>query len=317
MNACVYNTAMAYLLNSRKERVKHYQGMVKEYYDIITGPYVEVWGSEYFHPHFWPPGKTREEAIMMTHEYMLKKLNAPPDAVVADFGCGIGAFSILLAQRFKKVTALNMNRGQLAIARKKARAGRIKNIEFVEADIMETRFENAYDVIVLHDVAPHLPDRKKALKILHRALKPGGKLIMSEWLAPAEASAAAKLLLIERFSTIWAFPYMPSPEDYARWFPEAGFRVLLAENWSKRIARQMDFSYKDALEKVKKMGYLDLARMTGIRGLANFARLKEVGHAMMDSVLYSKAMLDTGLFLHYFYVVQKPLTSGSLPKLRK
>lgn len=53
------------------------------------------------------------------------------------------------------------------------------NCELVQADIYNLPNWKPFDLIGLFDVLEHLPDDVKALKEIRKALKPGGKLILT------------------------------------------------------------------------------------------------------------------------------------------
>jgi ubiquinone/menaquinone biosynthesis C-methylase UbiE len=68
----------------------------------------------------------------------------------------------------------------LAIAREKAASAGIENIAFIEADV--ERMAEAgprYDLAMAHSILHLVDDKAALLAALHRALKPGGRLVAS------------------------------------------------------------------------------------------------------------------------------------------
>lgn len=288
-----------------QQRKKEYKKMVGDYYDLVTRGYREVWGSDFFHPHPWPNGKTKTEALDYTHKYIFDKLNAPPSVEAADYGCGIGAFSMLISQKFKNVTAINFSKKQLAIAGKNIKQKKITNIKLVEADIMQTSFKDMFDVVFLYDVAPHLPDKEKALQLIWKALKPGGKLVMTEWLIPQNISKAAKTLLVEPFNETWAFPFLETDENYMKYFKQNNYKLVLREDWTKKIGKSIDVGYHSYLKSVNSFGIKDVAKVLDLSMLKHITHIKKKAKEVSEMVLYSKALYDSDNFLYFFYIVEK------------
>jgi ubiquinone/menaquinone biosynthesis C-methylase UbiE len=292
---------------NEKERIKKYDEMVKGYYDVVTKGYRDVWGSDYFHPYLWPEKKSREEALEHTHEYIFKKADLPGSARVADYGCGIGAFTELLARKYENVTSLNFNKKQLRAAEKRIKDANITNVTFVEADIMKSSFEDEFDAVFYYDVAPHIPDKEKALKIIHRALKPGGLVIMTEWLVPPQISLAAKMLLVERFNDTWAFPYLENDRNYRGYFKKIGFDVVAAEDWSKQVGKSIHQGYDDTLKVINKISSVKgvAEAMDIVALLQHPLQLSQRARDLVDMVLYARALYDSGNFRYWFYVARK------------
>jgi len=288
-----------------QQRKKEYQKMVNDYYDLVTRGYREVWGSDFFHPHLWPDEKNKAEALDYTHEYIFNKLNAPSSAEVADYGCGIGAFSILLSQKFKNVTAINFNKKQLAIAKNNIKQKKITNIKLTEADIMQTSFENEFDFVFLYDVAPHLPNKEKALQLIWKALKPGGKLIMTEWLIPKNISTAAKILLVEPFNRTWAFPFLETDGNYMKYFKKNNYKLILKEDWTNKVGKSITEGYNNYLKAVNSFGVKEMAEVLDLSMMKHAVHIKEKAKEASEMVLYSKAVYDSNNLLYFFYIAEK------------
>lgn len=289
----------------KQQRIKEYRKMVDDYYNLVTRGYREVWCSDFFHPHMWPDKNNKAEALDYTHEYIFNKLNAPSSAEVADYGCGIGAFSMLLSQKFKNVTAINFNKKQLAIAEKNIKQKKIANIKLIKADIMQTSFKEMFDIVFLYDVAPHLPDKEKALQLIWKSLKPSGKLVMTEWLIPRNISMAARMLLVEPFNTTWAFPFLETDQNYKKYFKKNKYNLILKEDWTEKIGKSVDIGYHSYLKAVNSFGIKEVAKVLDLSMINHVIHIKEKAKEMSEMVLYSKALYDSNNFLYFFYIAEK------------
>lgn len=108
----------------------------------------------------------------------LGKLKIREDDSILDFGCGVGSFTIPLAQIVTKGTihALDKQKYAIETVKKRAKKRRILNIRTIISD-GETALENeTIDVVVLFGVLPEIEDKARVLKELHRILKSEGSL---------------------------------------------------------------------------------------------------------------------------------------------
>jgi SAM-dependent methyltransferase len=97
---------------------------------------------------------------------------------VLDFGCGTGRLAIAMAQAGHHVTAVEPSRAALDVARGKPGAAKVRWIEGA-TDVLPA---HAYEVVLLtdHVAQSFIGDEEwsAALRVLRRALVPGGRLIL-------------------------------------------------------------------------------------------------------------------------------------------
>lgn len=107
----------------------------------------------------------------------------PPDSLVLEAGCGVGAQTVVLAERNPeaRVISVEISPESLAAARERVHAAGLTNVAFHEADIFALPFPpEHFDHIFVCFVLEHLPRVVEALACLARALKPGGTLTAIE-----------------------------------------------------------------------------------------------------------------------------------------
>ena len=109
------------------------------------------------------------------HSFLLSQLPIKGQTVL-EIGCGTGAFSRLLAQRFERVIAIDLSPKMIEVAQQHSQ--HFDNIDFQVADILQWQFpKEKFDVIASIATFHHLP-LENLLSCLQSALKPGGKLVI-------------------------------------------------------------------------------------------------------------------------------------------
>ena len=121
-----------------------------------------------------PISKVVEELQLKLH---YEKINGAknPDILIA--GCGTGQHSIATASRFKssKVLAVDLSLSSLAYAKRKTEELAIKNIDYMQADILDLgKLNKQFDIIESVGVLHHMDNPMKGWKVLTDCLKPGG-----------------------------------------------------------------------------------------------------------------------------------------------
>lgn len=98
---------------------------------------------------------------------------------ILDAGCGRGfyLYGINSYKFVKEIHGIDINEKYLKIAKN---INQDKRVKIKKSNIYKLPYENnSFDLIICSEVLEHLKDDKKALKELHRVLKPNGKLIIT------------------------------------------------------------------------------------------------------------------------------------------
>ena len=103
------------------------------------------------------------------------------DKEILDFGGGTGLLALPLAQQAKSVTLVDISEKMLDQARLKAEQQDIKNIQFLEQDLLVNPLEQQFDLIVVSRVLHHMPDLDATLAMFHYHLRENGQVLIADF----------------------------------------------------------------------------------------------------------------------------------------
>ena len=103
------------------------------------------------------------------------------DKKILDFGGGTGLLALPLAQQAKSVTLVDISEKMLEQARLKAEQQDIKNIQFLEQDLLANPLEQKFDIIVVSRVLHHIPDLDATLAMFHHHLREKGQVLIADF----------------------------------------------------------------------------------------------------------------------------------------
>ena len=110
-----------------------------------------------------------------------KQIDLLSDKEILDFGGGTGLLTLPLAKQAKSVTLVDISEKMLEQARLKAERQEIKNIQFLEQDLLESPLKQEFDLIVVCRVLHHMPDVDAAFSLFHQHLRKDGQLLIADF----------------------------------------------------------------------------------------------------------------------------------------
>jgi ubiquinone/menaquinone biosynthesis C-methylase UbiE len=115
----------------------------------------------------------------------VERLGLPAGARVLDVCCGSGASAIPAAEAVGPggyVLGVDLAEELLALARAKARARGLNNVDFRAGDMLDLRIRDAsFDAVVCVFGIFFVPDMPAAVRALWRLVRPGGRLAVTTW----------------------------------------------------------------------------------------------------------------------------------------
>jgi trans-aconitate 2-methyltransferase len=168
---------------------------------------------------------------------VLARLDLRGDEVVLDAGCGSGRVTALLAERVPDGRVIGIDASESMVAKARETLG--DDVELHIGDLTELELAGEVDVVFSNAVFHWIRDHDALFARLHRALRPGGRLVAQcggEGNVAAVAEAIAEVgarepfaRQLEGFEPIWNFS---SAEDAQRRLRSAGFEDV--ECWLER-----------------------------------------------------------------------------------
>lgn len=184
------------------------------YFDYILSEikahnqFIETSFGHHVHWGYWP---TPHQATLDENEFylaqealvksMCEKLTFSEDMSLVDVGCGFGGTIDYLNTHYQSLDliGLNIDKQQLDRAKARINADNSNCIHFQQGDACALPFQsNSIDNMMAVECIFHFDDRKTFLTEVARTLKPGGQLVLSDfvsspWILPVASCLALPL----------------------------------------------------------------------------------------------------------------------------
>ena len=184
------------------------------------------------------------------HLNLIFELINPVDGnVILDLGTGSGYIAFPLAQQNSGIKVIGMDIVCDTIKRntEKAISKGIKNLSFISYDGKTYPFEdNILDTITVRYALHHFPNIIESFHEMHRVLKAGGKLIISDPTPNANDSAG----FVDKFMQMKPDGHIRfySFTEYKNMLEEVGFKLFIQKDTSISFPRKEPEKYKELLE---------------------------------------------------------------------
>ena len=114
-------------------------------------------------------------------QYITEMLGIHGDDRILDVGTGTGIM-IPFYERYLvngSVVAVDYSEKMIEVARSKYPEKEHPKISYIVSDVYDLKYDSDFDIVVCYSCFPHLVDQTLALKILSKALKKGGRLVIA------------------------------------------------------------------------------------------------------------------------------------------
>ncbi len=159
----------------------------------------------------WEKGDFTKIAQTMREsgEAFVASLGITKDLTVLDLGCGDGTTAIPEAKLGASVLGVDIARNLVEAGSRRAKAEGLTNCSFQEGDATALRElrDKSFDLVVTVFGAMFAPNPFEVAKEMVRVTKPGGRIVMGNWI-PGDPTLVAQILKISSAYTL------PPPEGF-------------------------------------------------------------------------------------------------------
>ncbi|KAH7440936.1 hypothetical protein KP509_03G016800 [Ceratopteris richardii] len=166
-----------------------------------------------------------------TTEEFVKMLDLQPGQRVLDIGCGIGGSDFYMAEQFEvSVTAIDLSVNMISLALERA-IGCHCSVQFEIADCTKKDFPpSSFDAIYSRDTLLHIHDKPALFKKMCAWLKPGGKLLITDYCKSIEPASTEFAMYIHQRGYD-----LHDVDEYEEMLYRAGFSEVVAEDWTEQF----------------------------------------------------------------------------------
>ncbi|XP_075490561.1 phosphoethanolamine N-methyltransferase 1-like isoform X1 [Primulina tabacum] len=191
------------------------------------------------------PGFVSTGGIDTTREFV-DKLNLQPGQKILDVGCGIGGGDFYMAEKYDvHVVGIDLSINMISFAFERA-IGLNCAVEFEVADCMKKDYpDDTFDVIYSRDTILHIQDKPALFRSFYKWLKPGGKVLTSDYCRHAGTPSAEFSEYIKQRDY-----YLHDVHTYDQMLRDAGFDEVVAEDRTNQFIKVLEKEL-DTIEKGK------------------------------------------------------------------
>ncbi len=165
---------------------------------------------------------------------------------ILDLGCGPGHIADVLSSLTRgRVVGSDVSSGMIAEAR-----AQYPRVKFQQADVLDINYEQAFDLVFCNSAFQWFRDPARAVEVMRRALRPGGRVAMScpmAWETFEEViQEVGQHPDIRPIYAHWVDPWvrLAQSEMYRGLFEQAGFQTLVSEGVRESSWLLMDQAYQ-------------------------------------------------------------------------
>lgn len=242
--------------------------------------------------------KTHEVALVRIHEVIAEKIHIQARDLVLDAGCGLGGTALWLAQHIGcRVVGVSITPDQIQRARAFAHQQHLDNhATFQIADYTHTTFpDHHFDVVVAIETVCHLEDKTDFYKEMYRLLKPGGKLVVAEYILSDKKTTPDDQKQLARWLSGWHIPNLWTEQQHMQALTSNKFHAITIEDYSKQT-----------IPSSRRMYFFSLIGIPVYQLLHWLKIIPDIRLNNAISCYYQWRTKKKGLWRHKFIIAKKP-----------
>ncbi len=183
--------------------------------------------------------QSHDAAVSNMNQKLAKLAGITRADSVFDAGCGVGGSAFWLAEHIGcKVMGVSVVPRQVARAKQFAEQRHLKElVSFRVADYSDTGLvANSFSVVWGLESIVHAEDKRAVLNEAYRILKPGGRLIIAEYLLKEKPLTAWEQSWLSLWLKGWAMGSILTEKQYREIARQAGFTDIKVKDWTTAVS---------------------------------------------------------------------------------
>ncbi len=273
-----------------------------DYYDQTRFDYRTVWdNSETPAVHFGyydEKASDHKNALQNMNRVLAETIELQSGEKVLDAGCGRGGSTFWLAKNYQaEVVGICPVPSQIEECNAHRKALQLEQLtRFDVADYCNTPYEaESFDVVWACESLCHAKEKEAFYKEAFRILKPGGRLVIAEYLRNSRPLNVADEKLLKGWLNRWAILDIDTKEEHQDHLRKSGFQSFKIEDKTKNVQVSLRNLHMQSTRWIW-MGWI----LRGLRIRSKVAHGNQVG-----SIKQYKA-LQKGIWSYHFISAIKP-----------
>ncbi|MBK8518532.1 MAG: methyltransferase domain-containing protein [Saprospiraceae bacterium] len=275
---------------------------IVSYYDETWLDYRVLWinkRNRALHFGYFEEGiNNHDEALINMNMVLSKKANILSSDRVLDAGCGQGGSSMWMAEHIGcHVVGITLVPHQVLKAQEHSKSRKLEDrTEFYVKDYCNTGFSDAsFSVIWACESICHSPSKEEFYREAYRLLKPGGRLIVAEYIRNSRNFEPDKEKVLNQWCSGWSMP------DLDTWAEHES--NLINEGFTNIDHQDVTVNMKPSLEKLHRVS----KKLLKLGNILHFVRIRNnVKHGNHIASIRQYEALTQKLWYYSIFSASKP-----------
>lgn len=232
------------------------------YYDDTQSDYSLLWfGQQDRAVHFGYYDDTirkHKDALTNLNQVLADTVQISAHDHVLDAGCGQGGSSVWLAKTIG-ATAVGITPVSSQVELGQAyvhQQGLADKVQIKQGDYTQTGFDdNSFDVVWACESLCHADHKERFYQEAYRILKPGGRLVIAEYIRASDADHQAADTLLSAWLNGWAINHIDTREQHRQHAESSGFTAVIIRDVTQHTEPSLRVLYRLSII-LKPLGFL-------------------------------------------------------------